>query len=76
MRISICDDDPGYVEHPGEWEVFLDGKYLTNCLTADEEEGMAEVYTKDEDNKFIIGSLDRLVTHKVYGKITIKHKSS
>lgn len=44
MRISVRNSDPGYFEGSYRCTVFLDGVKLDDCVTADEEEGLAICY--------------------------------
>jgi hypothetical protein len=40
MRVSVIEGDRGYdPTAAASWRVFLDGKQLRNCVTADEELG-------------------------------------
>lgn len=44
MRISVRNSDPGYFEGSYRCTVFLDGVKLDDCVTADEQEGLALCY--------------------------------
>ncbi len=44
MRISVKNSDPGYFEGSYRCSVYLDGVKLDDCVTADEEEGLAICY--------------------------------
>lgn len=46
MRISVFPDDPGYPVQ-GAYDVYLDGKLLTNCYTADDK--LVEVVVFDSE---------------------------
>lgn len=47
MRVSVREDDPGYL--PGVYlvEVFIDSAPVSHCFTADEEKGIAYCYALD-----------------------------
>jgi len=40
MRISTIKNDPGYLADAHTYNVFMDGKKVHNCITADEEIGI------------------------------------
>jgi hypothetical protein len=44
MRLSVDKDDPGYSPDAFKAKVTLDGVELRNCVTADEEQGVAICY--------------------------------
>jgi len=44
VRASVDPADKGYKKDHYNYEVYLDGILLPNCITADEEEGWALVY--------------------------------
>ncbi len=43
MRVSINENDPGFVNDPRLFTVYFNGKRCTNCVTADEEKGFVDV---------------------------------
>ena len=54
MRKSVRKNDPGYDLEAPKCKVFIDGKELYHCFTADEEEGKAWVYETDKFGHIII----------------------
>ena len=72
MRISVSEDDPGFLPPhlTRDAKVFLDGRILEDCITADEERGEAVVYLRD-DRQNIIVQQGRPVTIFVKGKVEI-----
>lgn len=53
MRISVLKDDPGYRPDAYRFKVFLDGRFLEDCHTADEELGKAAVYAYDSNGELL-----------------------
>lgn len=53
MRVSTLKDDPGYRRDACRFKVFLDGCFLEDCHTADEELGKAAVYAYDSNGDLI-----------------------
>lgn len=52
MRVSVKQDDPGYVNYKPGQRSFLDGEEVTfRCFTADEERGEVHVYKLNERGK-------------------------
>lgn len=51
MRVSADRNDPDYRSDYGLISVFLDGKELTKCITADTASGTALVYATDAEGK-------------------------
>ena len=71
MRLSTNTKDKGYDPSSTYRKVYLDGKELDNCCTADEEEGMAIVYVEDENGDYEFDQFE-LKTRIVYGKVEIR----
>lgn len=68
MRVSIREEDPGFVEDGQKYTVFLDGEKIQNCFTADEETGEVFVYDTDpESGELLIDFYngDQLIKGKV-----------
>lgn len=65
MRISVVEDDPGYLENIYEFDikVSFNGSPLDWCITADEEEGYALVYEEPLTAE--------LKTIEIYGDVQI-----
>ena len=70
MRISIYKHDPGFVSDPSLYVVYINGKMNMNCVTADEEQGTAIVYSVDINGKQLIKD-KCLVTKVIQGDIKI-----
>lgn len=51
MRISVTKSDPGYFEGAYRCTAYLDGVKIDNCLTADEEEGLALCYDMSDEGR-------------------------
>ncbi len=64
MRVSVDKNDPGFIKDGYRYAIYLDGIYLSNCITADEEEGWALVFTDHTPTGFN--------KEEVHGKIEIK----
>ena len=71
MRLSVITSDPGFDPIKTNMKVFLDGVYLDNCLTADEEEGMVLIYSKDKNGLYIRLGMSEIQTEVKYGKVKI-----
>ncbi len=69
MRISVNKDDPGSREDAYDAKVFLDGKELKACYTADEEMGMVHCF-KQPLTECSCGS-GRLLTETLYGNVKV-----
>ena len=54
MRVSVRESDKGYTAKAFDCEVYLDGKKIQNCFTADEELGVAYCYKTDEQGEVVI----------------------
>ncbi len=74
MRISTQKCDPGYCpQMAGKSKVFLDGKELKYCITADEEKGRAFVYKLNDDGKpYIEPGTDEAATEWLTGNVRIE----
>lgn len=75
MRSSADRDDPGFVNfRPGQYEIFLDGRRIDRCITADEERGVVVVFAAGEFNGHALtrdGELERL---EFRGRVEIRKK--
>lgn len=71
MRVSTQKDDPGFREDTYRFEVFLNGKRLDNCITADEEQMYVWVYKKGEDGKLSVDDYGRFIEEKLIGAVKI-----
>lgn len=74
MRISVLQGDPGYLGDAasGRYTAFLDGKKLERCVTADEEKGMALVYSADSNGRIITDATGTPAKEWRFGKVEIK----
>ena len=71
-RLSIHKSDPGYSPQAYQAKVYVDGKELQHCFTADEELGVAFCYKKDEYGEFILtASREELVEFECEGDVVI-----
>lgn len=72
MRLSVRKNDPGYSRHSYRAKVFVDGKQIHNCFTADEEIGEAFCHAVDSDGKvFLAEDGISLATIVLKGKVQI-----
>jgi hypothetical protein len=56
VRLSVLEDDPGWPGHYPIADVFVDGKPVFHCVTADEELGIAICAALDSDGNVMITS--------------------
>jgi len=73
MRISTDKFDVGYVPDSAFYEVYLDGDYLKDCVTADDELGIAICHVRDYDGNLLIEG-DEIVQTVKYGDVSIIRK--
>lgn len=73
MRVSCDESDPGYANWRGrQFEVRVDGKLLTHCITADEESGWAMYQVVDQLGKHVWSVHGReLMARAVFGRVQI-----
>lgn len=76
MRASVFINDPGYIHDAPYYEVYLDGKLLKNCFTADEETGEAFVYVNKYDVRLTDTLEDIGFTRKLTGTVKIVYTRS
>lgn len=77
MRISVRKDDPGYQANAFDYCVFLDGKELEQCFTADEELGLAYCYQATSNGVPIVdrsGPEPKLKEITRRGKVEIRYR--
>lgn len=74
MRKSVKKDDPGYDPLATHYSPFLDGGYVFNCFTADEELGEVWIYELDEKGQYRIDEEENLKIKCLKGKVEIKLK--
>ena len=48
MRLSVDKSDPGYHQNATQYEVFVDGELLRNCVTVDTDLELAIVYSRNK----------------------------
>ena len=77
MRVSADKNDPGFENfNPMKYhyEVLLDGEPVSNCITADEENGFVLVYLLNGNGKDFILSEDKqsFLSGEKYGVVVIK----
>lgn len=67
MRLSMLEGDPGYNPVLGlKAKVLLNGAEIKDCVTADEEAGLAIIYTLDCD------ATGEPVTAELHGVVSIQ----
>lgn len=71
MRISVKPDDPGYSPLAKDGYVFLDGRKLDMCFTADEELGMVWVYKKKDKGLCYLDEEGELAVECLKGHVQI-----
>ena len=69
MRASVRKDDPGYQTNLGNVRIFLHGRLIHDCFTADEETGEAYCFVR-QNGKLIVNG-DGLNTVVLKGKVKI-----
>lgn len=73
MRLSVDQNDPGY--QPDKIlmaRVMFNGQPITDCVTADEEEGMVLRYARNADGKFImVVGTDEALLERLFGRVSI-----
>ena len=70
MRVSVDKQDAAYNPNHIHFEVYLDGKKLTNCVTADEETGEAFCYAMKDGKLDVVN--DALVVERLTGSVKLK----
>lgn len=72
MRLSASVHDEAYHPQSAQAKVTLDGAELRDCITADEEHGLAVCYSTDADGRFMAdGDEFRTVNHRGVVKIEL-----
>ena len=72
MRLTVLDDDPGIRIYPGQhYKVYLDGKEVKVCFTADDEKGEVIAAVLDEQNQ-IIAESGEVKRQTLYGAVRIE----
>lgn len=71
MRLSAYKTDRGYSAEAHRYEVLLDGVPLPDCMTADEEQGVAVVFMRDADGNLMHDGA-RMRTKARFGRVTIR----
>lgn len=69
MRISVLPDDPGYPAQ-GVFDVYLNGEYVRNCYTADDETGEVVV----PDVSAAIETFGAVPMKTLRGKVSIESR--
>ena len=74
MRISVNKYDPGYQNRHNRCNVFLNGKKISQVITADEEMGFILKH-KERDGCLVISkSKNEIVKETLFGKVVLKKK--
>jgi len=77
MRISVDLDDIGYSPYAYIVKPYLDGEFVTKCITADEEKGEITRYRTDKNNNVIFNATrNDLLRETLYGKVELKIDAS
>lgn len=71
MIISSLATHYAYSEAYRYCTVFMNNQRLSDCIVADEENGVAFVYARDDNGKFIIEDNDLVIVEK-FGIVDIK----
>lgn len=72
MRMSVKKNDSGYHKRAHSFKVLLDGKYLQDCFTADEDKGYVLINKRDKNGQLLLNKdKTELITEKIFGKIEI-----
>ena len=71
MRVSCREKDLGYLPNTTKVKVFVDGKEVKYCFTADEELGKAYCYAIDEDGQLIADGNNTIKEIELSGKVVI-----
>jgi hypothetical protein len=70
MRVSADRHDPGYSQAAIGTKVFLNGEYVKEAVTADEERGEVIVLARDERGRPVVAG-GRLAHKTLHGKVTL-----
>ena len=70
MRISVIKEDPGFSPDSYKYKVQLNDLVLEDCVTADEELGLAVVYARNSDRTYMIQN-NEIVKETLFGKVKI-----
>jgi hypothetical protein len=71
MRISVDKKDTGYSKSAFLYKVKLDGEFIDQCFTADEELGEAHCYKLNSKGKLKLTNKRTIETHILKGKVEI-----
>lgn len=73
MRVSVNKDDPWCTRYPFAYRVKFNNKHIYNCMLADEQLGLVEVYNKADGCDFILDG-DCVKTHFEVGSVKIERR--
>lgn len=68
MRISVFQDDPGFKNLVGNFDVYLDDRLIANCYTADTELGEIVMF----DAEAAVEKFGEIPTKIVHGTVRIE----
>lgn len=74
MRISVRNDDPGFINDANKYKVTLDGVLQNFCITADDVEGTVLVLTFNKKNKAVFDEAGKQIEEWKSGTVTIELK--
>lgn len=83
MRVSIRPSDPGHANFLGFGlhDVYLNGRLVFDCITADEELGLIVRHARDENGRYLLqpttdsdgNEYEEIVTETIRGKVEIRN---
>lgn len=72
MRVTCDRRDPAYAPEHRRAIVFLDGKRVERCITADDKEGMVIVHPVDDAGRLLVDrEKQELVRQELRGRVRI-----
>ena len=75
MRISVDEKDIGFSIDTANYDVFLNNKRVTKCITADTEKGECLCYKADNEGKVIVDKqTGKIETVMLKGLVEIKRR--
>lgn len=70
MRVSSDKEDPGYAFDTSGIVVYLNGKKVSNCITADDKEGIVIVYVEDKEGQLVLEK-DCIKREELHGEVKL-----
>lgn len=74
MRVSCNEDDPGYrpIDVTKHLRVYVDGRQVRRCFTADEEKGVAYCFAEDSEGNLYLDPEGEIKTVEFRGVVRIE----